>query len=128
MEPLRPKADRKEGAALMSEAEAGFLAENFIGRLATVSLDGQPHVVPVAYRFDGTSISFGGWNLTKSLKFRNLASNPKVSLVVDEIVSTRPWRVRGVEVKGIAELVNEEGGNVYVRISPKRVSSWGLEN
>jgi pyridoxamine 5'-phosphate oxidase family protein len=111
----------------MSEAEAGFLAENFIGRLATVSIDGQPHVVPVAYKFDGTSISFGGWNLEKSLKFRNLASNPKVALVVDEIVSTRPWSVRGVEVRGMAELVKEDADRVYVRISPKRVSSWGLE-
>jgi pyridoxamine 5'-phosphate oxidase family protein len=128
MEPLRSRADRRKGAALLSEAEAGFLAENFIGRLATVSIDGQPHVVPVAYRFDGTSVSFGGWNLTKSLKFRNLASNPKVAFVVDEIVSTRPWRVRGVEVRGVAELVKEDGDEVYVRISPKRVSSWGLEN
>ena len=57
---------------LFSEAEAEFLAENFIGRLATVSSGLQPHVVPVAYRFDGSGLTFGGWNMEKSLKFKNL--------------------------------------------------------
>ncbi len=110
-----------------TEAEAGYLAESLIGRIATTSADGQPHVVPVTYRFDGSTIVFGGWNLTKSLKFRNLMSNPKVAFVVDDLVSTRPWRVRGVEVRGVAEPVEGEKGIVFVRISPKRVRSWGLE-
>jgi pyridoxamine 5'-phosphate oxidase family protein len=110
-----------------TEAEAGFLAESFIGRIATTSPGGQPHVVPVTYRFDGSTIVFGGWNLTKSLKFRNLMSNPKVAFVVDDFVSTRPWSVRGVEVRGVAEPVEGEKGIVFVRISPKRVRSWGLE-
>jgi pyridoxamine 5'-phosphate oxidase family protein len=127
MEPQLPKADRNDSRAVFSEAEAGFLAESFIGRIGTVSPDGQPHVVPVTYRFDGSTIVFGGWNLTKSLKFRNLASNPKVAFVVDEVVSARPWSVRGVEVRGVAEPVEGEKGTVFVRISPKRVRSWGLE-
>lgn len=110
-----------------TELEAQFLAESFIGRIATASPDGQPHVVPVTYRFDGSTIAFGGWNLVKSLKFMNLMSNPKVAFVVDDLVSTRPWRVRGVEVRGIAEPVKGENGIVFVRISPKRVRSWGLE-
>ena len=58
-----------------SDPEAGYLAENFIGRVATSSSNGQPHVVPVGYRFDGSTITFGGWNLTKSLKFRNMMAN-----------------------------------------------------
>ena len=119
------RTDSRESEAF-TEQEAQFLAENLLGRVATVSSGGQPHVVPVTYRFDGSSIFFGGWNLTKSLKFRNLYRNPKAAFVVDEVVSTRPRRVRGIDVRGAAELV-EEGTNVYVRISPKRVSSWGLE-
>jgi pyridoxamine 5'-phosphate oxidase family protein len=109
-----------------TEGEAEFLAENFLGRVATVSPSGQPHVVPVSYRFDGSSIVFGGWNLAKTLKFRNLSANSKVAFVVDEIVSTKPWRVRGVELRGVAEVVRSEDGGTFVRIIPENVRSWGF--
>lgn len=112
--------------AAFSDAEAEYLAENFICRVATTSSDGQPHVVPVSYRFDGKSITFGGWNLEKSLKFRNLVGNTRVAVVVDEIVSTSPWRVRGVEVRGVAEPVRSKDGVTFVRITPRRVRSWGV--
>jgi pyridoxamine 5'-phosphate oxidase family protein len=114
-------------AASFSDAEAGYLAENFIGRLATTSLSGQPHVVPVGYQFDGSNITFGGWNLARSLKFRNLMSNHKVAFVVDDIVSTQPWKVRGVEIRGRAEPVRSKDGVSMIRIIPLNISSWGLE-
>jgi len=113
--------------AIFSEKEAEYLAENMLGRVATVSQSGQPHVVPVAYRFDGKEVSFGGWNLRKSLKFRNLAANRKVAFVVDDVVSTRPWKVRGVEVRGDARSDEVGGGALIVRIRPRAVRSWGLE-
>ncbi|MDE1858716.1 MAG: PPOX class F420-dependent oxidoreductase [Thaumarchaeota archaeon] len=108
-----------------TDAEATYLAENFIGRVATASRDGAPHVVPVSYRFDGTVILFGGWNLTSSLKYRNLMSNSKVAFVVDDVVSADPWRVRGLEVRGRAELVTIDGVSM-VRIIPLNIRSWGL--
>jgi pyridoxamine 5'-phosphate oxidase family protein len=118
----RGRLQRKDG---FSEAEAEFLAENFIGRIATVSSAGQPHVVPVGFRFDGTSILFGGWRLAESLKFRNMVANPKVAFVVDEIISTSPWKVRGVEVRGTAE--PERGGDtMVVKITPVKIRSWGM--
>ncbi len=116
----------EKASSAFSEAEAQYLAENFIGRVATSAPSGQPHVVPVGYRFDGESITFGGWNLTKSLKFRNLMANEKVAFVVDDLVSTRPWKVRGVEVRGKAEPVASEGGVTMVRIIPLNIRSWGL--
>lgn len=116
---------RGKAESAFTESEAEYLAENVLGRLATVSPSGQPHVVPVAYRFDGARIYFGGWNLERTLKYRNIAANNKVAFVVDEVVSTRPWRVRGVEVRGEARL-HEEEGSVLVRIIPHAVRSWGL--
>ena len=110
-----------------SDAEAEYLAENFIGRVATTSLSGQPHVVPVGYRFDGSTITFGGWNLAKSLKFRNLMSNEKVAFVVDDVVSTKPWKVRGIEIRGRAELAQSRDGVSMIRIIPLNIRSWGLE-
>jgi len=110
-----------------TEAEAQYLAENFLGRLATSSSSGQPHVVPVGYRFDGRTVTFGGWKLTGSLKFRNLMANDRVAFVVDDLVSVRPWRVRGMEIRGKAEAVQTSDGNTIVKITPQVVRSWGLE-
>ena len=110
-----------------SDAEAEYLAENFLGRVATASPSGQPHVVPVGYQFDGSTITFGGWNLASSLKYRNMMSNDKVAFVVDDIVSTKPWKVRGVEIRGRAEPVVSKGGVTMIRITPLNIRSWGLE-
>lgn len=112
-------------AQIFTEAEAEYLAENFIGRLATSSFSGQPHVVPVSYSFDGRTVSFGGWGLTRSLKYRNMMANGKVAFVVDDVVSTRPWKVRGVEIRGSA-VPSVEGGVTTIRIIPLNIRSWGL--
>jgi len=121
------KGRMDKDAQSFSEAEAEYLAENFIGRVATTSPSGQPHVVPVGYRFDGSIVTFGGWNLGKSLKYRNLMFNDKVAFVVDDVVSTKPWKVRGVEVRGRAELVTSVDGVSMIRIIPLNIRSWGLE-
>src|SRR2546422_9125738 len=84
-----------------SEKEAEYLAEQTLGRIATASPRLEPHVVPVAFEFDGSYIYFGGWNLERSLKFRNIMSNNKVAFVVDDLVSTRPWRGKGIAVQGV---------------------------
>jgi pyridoxamine 5'-phosphate oxidase family protein len=113
---------RAEG---FSDAEAEYLAENSLGRVATSSASGQPHVVPVGYEFDGSTITFGGRNLANSLKFRNMMANNKVAFVVDDVVSTNPWRVRGVEIRGKAEPVTADGVTM-IRIIPLNIRSWGL--
>jgi pyridoxamine 5'-phosphate oxidase family protein len=121
--------ERVEKPALsFSEAEAVYLAENYIGRVATSSVSGQPHVVPVGYSFDGTAITFSGRNLSRTLKFRNLMANDKVAFVVDDLVSAQPWKVRGVEVRGRAEPVVSRDGVTMIRIIPLNIRSWGLED
>ena len=120
------KIVKGKGAATFSELEAEYLAENLIGRIATSSASGTPHVVPVTYRFDGETITFGGWNLTKSLKFRNLTANNKVAFVVDDLISTKPWRVRGVEIRGVAEAERMPNDVTIVRVIPLNIRSWGL--
>ena len=120
------RARGQDSDPVFSERETEYLGENMLGRIATSSPSGQPHVVPVAYRFDGQSIIFGGWNLEKSLKFKNLVANNKVAFVVDEIVSTHPWKVKGLEVRGAAEPYRVDGVVTMVRIRPRSVRSWGL--
>jgi pyridoxamine 5'-phosphate oxidase family protein len=106
-----------------SEEEVKFLKESRLGRLATVSPSGQPHVVPVGYEFDGTFFYFGGYNITKSLKFKNIQRNNKVGFVVDDLVSVNPWTPRFVMVRGIAEIITEKGPgsideNTSIKITP----------
>jgi pyridoxamine 5'-phosphate oxidase family protein len=121
---MKSEVASRDGVAF-SEEEVAFLAENRLARVATASCDGQPHVVPVVYEFDGRDFYFTGWNLERSLKFRNLVENKKVALVVDDIVTVSPWRPRGVEVRGVAEL-GKEGGRAYVKVSPSVKRSWGF--
>ena len=116
---------RSQDQVQFTEEEAEFLLKSRLGRIATVSPSGQPHVVPVVYEFDGRNLYFGGWNLERSLKFRNIIHSSKVAFVVDDLESTRPWRPRGVEVRGIAHVI-EEDGRVCVKVTPVRKASWGL--
>jgi pyridoxamine 5'-phosphate oxidase family protein len=116
---------RSEVQVQFTEEEAEFLLKGRLGRIATVSPKGQPHAVPVVYEFDGHYLYFGGWNLRQSLKFKNIEQNPRVAFVVDDLESTTPWRPRGIEVRGKAEII-EEDGDVYVRVTPLRKASWGL--
>ena len=102
-----------------------FLCRSDMARVATVSADGQPHVVPVAFEFDGHYLYFSGRELARSLKFRHLVKNNKVAIVVDDVVSISPWYARGIEIRGVAELLTEDG-SPYVRITPLAKASWGL--
>ena len=108
-----------------TEKEVEFLMESRLARLATSSPDGQPHVVPVTYEFDGEFIYFSGWNLRRSLKLKNILHNRRIVLVIDDLVSVKPWRARGIEVRGTGEIV-ESGDSLYIKVVPSRKISWGL--
>jgi hypothetical protein len=54
-----------------------------------------------------------------------------VALVVDDIVSFQPWKVRGVDIRGEAELLTgpyELGPHFseqLIRVVPQKIHSWG---
>jgi PPOX class F420-dependent enzyme/OxyR family protein len=108
-----------------TEDEVAFIVQSRLARVATASRDGRPHVVPVVFEFDGAAFYFTGWNLEKTLKFKNLEENRNVAMVIDEMVTVSPWRPRGVEVRGVAEL-GSEGGRAYVKVIPKVKRCWGF--
>ena len=64
-------------------------------------------------------------------RYKNInRGKPRVSLVVDDLVSVDPWTVRGLKVLGTAEVVEHEGmfgKGKYFRITPKVSVSWGIE-
>ncbi len=118
-------AQQQTEAVRFTERETKYLMEKQLGRVATVSSEAQPHVVPIVYEFDGRYIYFSGWNIKKSLKFRNIQRNNRVALVVDDLAPVDRWAPRGIEIRGVAEAI-EKDGYLYVRITPLRKVSWGL--
>lgn len=122
--------------ATFTEQERAYLAEQRLGRLATVGPNGQPHVVPTSFRFDPVEgvIDIGGHNIAGSKKFRDARANPRVAFVVDDLASTDPWRPRAIEIRGRAQTFTEGGerlgpgfGPAWIRITPIRVIAWGLD-
>lgn len=124
----------KVGPVSFTDAELAYLASQRIGRLATAQPDGTLQVNPVGFRHnaDTGTIDIGGYNMAASRKFRNLASNPQVAFVVDDVYSTDPWRVRMIEIRGRGEALLDPAdgaaqiGGPIIRIHPRRIISIGL--
>ncbi len=102
-------------------AEIAYLQSQRIGRIATVSPDGQPHVVPVGFRYNSEhdSIDIGGRaRLTKRKHYRDIGRNPKVAYVVDDLPSVTPWTIRGIEIRGEAEVLTSGGESIVPGFGP----------
>ena len=92
-------------------SELSYLGNQPIGRLATVRGDGSPQVSPVGFSYNEESgtIDIGGFNMSNSQKYHNVMHNDRVALVVDDLASRQPWRVRCLEIRGTAEVVPDPG-------------------
>jgi pyridoxamine 5'-phosphate oxidase family protein len=122
--------------SVFTPAEIAYLGSQRLGRIATVDSGGQPHAVPVGFRYnaDADTIDIGGHGFAKSKKFHDAQANNRVAFIVDDLASVSPWRPRGIEVRGRAEVL-ETGGEAFgrgydaaiVRIRPRRIVSWGID-
>ena len=128
-----------------------FLAAQRVARLATLSADGSPHIVPVVYAYDGKRIYIALDDKPKRVaplrlkRARNIGANPRVSLLVDRY--SEDWRkLTWVRVDGVARILQR--GNAHaaaikmlrakypqyrkmkletrpvIEITVKRVASW----
>ena len=123
--------------------EERFLSENEVGRLATISADGFPHVVPVCYIYHSGEL----WVATDygTAKYRNLLSNKSTALVVDAGYDSN----RGILIQGRAKIYEKgpefrriyavfrkkfnwvranpwkEGEAPFVKITPLHKACWG---
>jgi pyridoxamine 5'-phosphate oxidase family protein len=118
-----------------TQAELEYLATQQLGRLATVSPEGQTQNNPVGFFVDAEAgtIDIGGHDLGKSKKFRNIRAGSTVALVVDDLASMDPWVVRGIEIRGTATALSDEDPPVpffsreVIRVTPHKIISWGLD-
>ena len=115
--------------------EIAYLQSQRLGRLATVGEKGEPHVVPVGFRYnpEQDSIDIGGHNIVPTKKYRDAVRYGRVAFVVDDVLP--PWKPRMIEVRGTVEGL-PEGGKAIVeafspeilRITPTRIISFGLNS
>ena len=137
---------------VLSDEEKRFVASARVGRLATSTPDGMPHVVPVCFALLDDSIYIGldakpkSVDVMKLRRVRNITSNPRASLIVDRY--SDDWDELGyVLVTADASLVSDdhERANAIaalrrkyvqyqtlladeapvIKLRPLRVSSWG---
>lgn len=115
---------------MFTEHERDYLASQRLARLATVAPDGQPTVDAVGFWLEDDRFVIGGQDLPSSRKYRNIAAgNPHVALIIDDVLATEPWTVRGIKVHGTAEIVERDGffgAGKYFLITPHVSWSWGV--
>ena len=138
----------------LSSSQDRFLSSARAGHLATADANGQPHVIPVCYVFDGQTIYSvldakpKTTPLRQLRRVRNILANPHVSLVVDHY--EEDWtRLQYVMATGDAELLDsgEEwtraiamlrekypqyqsmdlGESPVIKITPARFVPWTFE-
>lgn len=80
-----------------------FLTGERTCRVATVDGQGQPHVTPLWFAWDGAALWLN--SLVRSQRWTDLVRNPHVAVVVD--AGTSYGELRGVEMRGAAHVVGE---------------------
>ncbi|MEV4015163.1 PPOX class F420-dependent oxidoreductase [Nonomuraea angiospora] len=117
-----------------TQAELDYLSTQHIGRLATVSPDGQVQNNPTNFFLDADTgtIVIGGGALGRTKKFRNVQQGSTVAFVVDDLATVDPWAPRGIEIRGKAVALTDHEpplpglSRQIIRITPTKIVSWGL--
>ena len=131
----------------MTHDEIGaYLREPHIADLATLRLDGSPHVAPVWYHYDGDKVMVVAERT--AVKVRNIGDDPRVSLSI--ATDTEPYkyvlvtgdatisdagtadlvRVMAVHYKGnvegrrYADEVLEDMDFCVITVTPSKISGW----
>ncbi|MCX7756461.1 MAG: PPOX class F420-dependent oxidoreductase [Anaerolineales bacterium] len=139
-------------SVIISPEAQAFLARPLLGRLATASPDGQPHVVPVWFLWEDGCVWVSSFQSTR--KVIDLQNNPQCAIVVDIEQGQEP--LSAVVIEGHAELIRapfsevrqraqriyakylgaegvlaaepqswlDSPENLLIKITPKRVKTW----
>ena len=130
-----------------------FVVAQRVARMASIDTNGRPHVVPICFVLDGTSVIYSAIDLkpksveTKNLRrVRNIANNPSVSILLDRY--TEDWAQLGfVILHGAAKVLAQgaernkavdllrkkysqyekllQPGAPMIKINVGRITSWG---
>ena len=112
---------------VFTDAEVDYLRSQPLMRFASASPTGKPDVAPVVFQLDGDDIVTSGLDITKTVRYRNVQSNPRVTVVIDDLASIQPWSPRGIKVIGSCRIEEHDGGERF-RISPEVIISWAIND
>ncbi len=120
--------------SVFTEKEIEYLSTQRLGRLATIDSAGNPHVVPVGFRYnpETDTIDIGGHRPNQTRHWEHAARHPRVAFVVDDVLP--PWKPRMIEIKADVELLQSGGQSIVesfapeiLRLHPVRIVTFGLE-
>jgi len=119
---------------MFSEPEIEYMKQQRLCRFATISENGQPDVVPLAFEFDGKYFWVGSHSqdiFHRTRKYKNIRDGRNlVALTIDDLKSVEPWQPRAIRVYGTAEIMEHKGifgRGKYIRVTPKVSWSFGME-
>ena len=110
-----------------TEPELHYLTNQPLMRFASASPDGRPDIAAVAFVVDGDDIVTSGFDIRKTVRYRNIGKNPRASVVIDDLASTDPWAPRGIKVFGSVVIEDDAAGQRF-RITPEVIWSWGIND
>ncbi|CAB4664685.1 unannotated protein [freshwater metagenome] len=110
---------------VFTDAEIAYLEAQPLIRIGSVSPSGQTDVSVATFGVDGDTLVSGGFAIEKTVRFKNVLSNPRVSVIIDDLPITDPWSPRGFKVRGTM-VAEEHDGGMQFRITPEVIWSWGI--
>ena len=145
------RQQRRGRAIAMTDPEVDeFLTTERTCRVATASRDGQPHVAPLWFVWDGTSLWLN--SVVRSQRWTDLERDPRIAVVIDAGVEFS--ELRGVELSGAVVPVGDiprtaapdpalaaceqhfarkytgrdefapDGRHAWLRLTPDKLVSW----
>ena len=112
---------------VFTAAEIQYLRTQPLMRFATASVSGRPDVAPVVFELDGDDIVTAGFDIAKTVRYRNVNANPRATVVIDDLASVNPWAPRGIKVIGSCVVESHDGGERF-RITPEVIISWAIND
>jgi PPOX class probable F420-dependent enzyme len=103
---------RRDQITMSDEELHGFLAEKKVVTCATIGPNGRPHLMPLWYSPDGTTLR--SWTYAKSQKAKNLERDPHATLQVED--GEIYQELRGVMMEC----------DVAIEREPQEVAKYGL--
>jgi pyridoxamine 5'-phosphate oxidase family protein len=110
-----------------TDLELAYLRDQPLMRFASASPSGLPDVAAVAFSVDGDDIVTAGFDIAKTVRYRNIQANPRATVVIDDLASLDPWTPRGIKVRGAAS-IGVDGSGQRFRIIPEVIWSWGIND
>jgi PPOX class probable F420-dependent enzyme len=133
----------------LSQQAAALVTRERVCRVATVSADGRPHLVPVCHVLAGGKVYIGSGD--DATKVRNVKANSHVTITVD-LYSDHWPSLKGVMMQGRARLIERgpafhrarrqlyekypqyakeaaisPSDSVIIEVTPTHVFTWGLD-